>query len=273
MIKNINDIEKALKLEEGTLQKAYQSEEEVEVSIPELIVRTKDEHEQFIANIDLEKKERYDAGKEKGVKDVINASIDKYGIDLTDKAKTFDNFASALTEKLSKDLKIPVDKKNEELLADNEQLRANYSNLESEFNTFKTTIQQKEQKNSIDSKVISKLPTEGTVIRQDELKLIFENRFNPKLDESGKLLLHKDGEVLKNPTTLNPMTIDEVMPDFINPYLKKQEAGTGSGDSSTKKETSYDAFEKEMKDKGINPGSQEFQREINERTKAGTLKI
>lgn len=273
MIKNVSALEKMLKLEAGTLSQAIESTDEIEVTLPELIIRTSEEQATYETNLDTEKKERYDAGKEKGIKDAINEVAPKFGIDLTDKAKTVDNFAEAFKSKIVEETGKEPSQKIQELERDNEKLRTNYTDLEGQFNTFKTDVTQKETRSKIDSQILSAIPDNGLLINKDEVALIFKNRYNVDLTEGGNLEIKQNGEVLKNTTTLNPLGVNDVMGDFIKPYVKPVEGGAGGTDQAGTKKTGYDSFKEEMETKGHNEGSAEFSRELMQRQKDGTIEI
>lgn len=273
MIKNVTALEKMLKLEAGTLQQAIESQEEVEVSIPELVVRTKEEQSTYESNLDSERKAKYDDGVEVGEKRGVKSAMEKFGINLDEKAKTVDNFAEAFKAKIIEETGKEPSQKIQELQNDNEKLRTNYTALESDFNTFKQDVTLKQQAATIDKAVNEAIPDNNLLIGKDEISLIFKNRFDLNLNESGNLEIKKDGEVLKNTTTLNPLGVTDVMNDFIKPYVKVPEGGTGEGDKIGDKKSSYDSFVTEMGNKGIREGSAEFQREANQRQKDGTLEL
>ena len=127
MIKNIGDFEKILGFQNGELKAALASDEEVELSVPAIVVRTAEEHKKFMANVEEEKKQKYEAGKEKGIKDEINKYIESNGIvALEGKAKTFDNFAESLKVFYAAETGKPKAEMIQTLEKEKKQLQTNY---------------------------------------------------------------------------------------------------------------------------------------------------
>lgn len=269
----LTGIEQALKLETGSLKKAMEADTETKIELPQLVIRTSEEDETLKANYEKEKKERYDAGREKAEKDIINTGAEKYGITLDETKKTFDNFAEAFKEKVTAELGKPKDEQLEALKADKVKLQENLNTLQGEFDTFKQTTVQESRQRSIDMEIEKVIPTEGLTIDRNAVKILFKNDYEGDFNEDNKLVFKKNGEVLKDDKTLNPLTSEQVMQSFITPYVKKP-SGTGeTDDPPAGGKTGYDKFEEEMKKKGHNPGSEEFQREMGKRVKEGTLEV
>lgn len=96
-INNLNAIEKALHLEEGSLQKAIDSEDKIDIVIPELIIKPKKDYDEYIDNYG---KEKWDDGAETAEKRAVNKIAEKYKIELDDTRKTVENLVVAITEKI-----------------------------------------------------------------------------------------------------------------------------------------------------------------------------
>jgi hypothetical protein len=142
-----------LNLEAGSLQKGIESEDDISVELPDLVIRTKEQEAEFENNLDQQFKRKYDDGKEKGVKDLINENIEKFGITLDNEKKTFENFAKALEDKYKKEVGKPKDKKLEELETDNQALRQNLESVQSQFNEFKTETEHSKKNLKIDQEI------------------------------------------------------------------------------------------------------------------------
>jgi hypothetical protein len=275
MIKNLSDIEKMLNLEAGTLQKGIESKEEINIELPNLVIRTEEEENDFKKNLDLDLKRKYDEGKEKGVKDEINAHLDKFGLSLDQEKKTFENFAKALSAKLEADVKTPVDKKLEELKADKEKLQNNLQDVSSQFETFKAETTNRERNLKLDNEISSHIPTEGLNIPREDLQILFKNKYQFDFSEDGNInVLDQNGNVLKDEKTRNPVPVKNVIESFSENYMVKQ-PGTGGGDDGGKggAKSDYDSFRKEMLEKGLNEGGEEYQREFNKRVNEGTIEL
>ena len=67
MIENLTDLEKSLKLEEGSLQKAIDNEENVKIELPSLIIRTTADDDLRTSNLENEARGGgKSAGREQG---------------------------------------------------------------------------------------------------------------------------------------------------------------------------------------------------------------
>jgi len=275
-IKNLTNIEKMLNLEAGSLQKGIESEDDISVELPDLVIRTKEQEAEFENNLDQQFKRKYDDGKEKGVKDLINENIEQFGITLDNEKKTFENFAKALEDKYKKEVGKPKDKKLEELETDNEALRQNLESVQSQFNEFKTETEHSKKNLKIDQEIESAIPKEGLGIDREDFKILFKSKHQFDLDDNGKILVkNKDGDIFKDEKTRSPLEVNRVMESFSSPYLSKQK-GTGGQDDGLGTggaKTSYDKFAQEMEDKGHREGSEEFQREYNNRVSEGTMEL
>lgn len=274
-IENIQYIEQMLKLEEGTLQRAIESEDQVKVELPEVIIRTKQEEEVLKANHEKEKKERYDTALEVGEKRAVNSALEAFGLSLDDKAKTVTNFADVFKTKLEVDLKQPKDQRITELEGDNEKLRKNLSEVTNQFDQFKAEKEAEKEAATIDDNIISAIPDEGLIIPKANIHTLFKANYKGKIGENNSILWSNGtGEILKNETTLAPKTTNEIMNDFIKPYIKQPSGGAGEGDNVTKNGAgAYDDFVKEMSEKGVSEGSLDFQKEMQKRLKEKTLVV
>ncbi|MDX1351257.1 MAG: hypothetical protein R3279_13460 [Putridiphycobacter sp.] len=267
---NVNGIELAVSKDQ--LSESIESGE-LKIESENLVIKSKEDHEQFMDNIAKEKKTSYDDGAEVGEKRAVNKALEAYGLQMEEK-KTVENFSKLFKQHIVDDAKIEPSKKIEELQSDNEKLRTNYSELETQFSTFKTDVQKKETEAKINSVIMNAVPKEGTLISADEIGLIFKSRHNIEVDDNNNVIVKKDGEILKNETTRNPMSVADVMNDFITPYVKKPDGGKSEGDKgSGNKAGSYESFVQEMEQAGNAEGSMIFSKEMNKRIKDGTLRI
>lgn len=265
---SLSAIEKSLKLEEGSLSAAIENEEEVEVEIPELVIRTKEDNDSFIENT-------VNDAKTAGVEMAVKKARETHGLEF--EGKTLDNLLTSFGEKAVADKKEELGEPNakiEELKGDITKLQSNLAAKDQEITSLKSNMQQTQNEHTINQQLSEVIPDNLTISKGDAL-ILFKNKHDVSLGENNSLVIKKNGEQLKDPETLNPLSAKDVMTTFTNDFVKKPAGGGGGSDEpgGGGGDNQIDAFEKEMKDKGINPGSQAFTDEMNKRIKNGTLKI
>jgi hypothetical protein len=259
---NING--KEIEVEDAVLQTALEKKEAVTLTNDALVLRTKEEDEQYKVNLRSE-------AKNTGVEIAIKEWRDKLGLDF--QGKTMENFTEALKNKVLTDAKIEPEEKLKNTLKDMETLKQTIQSVQSEkekvvneFSSFKN--------NFVVQSELSKVLPQNTIIPQDDILTIVKNKFEFAVNE-GKIEVKQNGEVLKNPTTLDPLPVKDVIDKFFidNPtYLKPVAGGSGAGDSGAggSKQT-LDKFIGEMQEKGIALNSAQFNSEYEARVKAGLL--
>jgi hypothetical protein len=264
----LEKIEKDLKLEDGSLSSAIENEEEVDVEIPELVIKTKEDHESFVKNT-------ADDAKIAGVEMAVKDARTKLGLDF--EGKTIDNLLDAHGKKTLTDAKDELgepDTKIAELKKDNDLLRGNLTKKDEEIVSLKSNMETTQTQLEIDQKLNSVIPDNLNISNGDAL-ILFKNKHDVSLGDNKELVIRKDGEVLKNSENANPLSAKEVMTDFATPFVTKP-GGGGGGDDEPGGGGGTDAlgaFTKEMKEKGHDEGSQAFNMEMQKRIANGTLKI
>lgn len=255
-----------IEIDDNTLKEALEKQTQVELPKPQsLIIRTNEEEEAYKNNLRNE-------AKQTGVEITIKEYREKLGLSFD--GKNMDAFTEAYKKKILDDAKIEPDAKVKTLESDIEKLRTNIQTIQSEkekvesqFQTFKTGMQ-------IQSELGAIIPA-NTVIPKDDMLTIIKNKYDFKI-ENGKTVVVQNGEVLKNPTTLEPLAPKDAIDRFFmdNPTYINKSGGAGGGDSgSGGGKISLDKFIEEMKNKGIAPNSEAFNNEMNERIKAGTIEM
>ena len=260
---NVNGMEFTVKKED--YDKALE-DGELKLSNDDFVVKSKSDFETYTSNT---KKEGYNEGKVAGVEMAVKDVRDEYGLEF--EGKTVKNFAEAFKNKIEADSKVKPTEKIQELEADKKTLQTNFSNLQSEFDTFKQTVTREREQQKIDAMVYAEIPADNLSISRDDVALIFKNRFSAKKTDEG-IEWQKDGKTLKD-DNLNPKKLGAIMTDFVTPYLKSPDGGTGKKDEPGSKGGTYEAFVKEMKEHGVNEGSAKFQEEMNKRVREKTLSI
>lgn len=264
---DIEKIEETLRLEQGSLLAAIESEEEAAIELPALTIRTAEEEETYSNNIRSEAKT---AGVEMAIKGVRN----ELGLDF--QGKTMDNLLEAHKSKVLADAKAELgepDKKITELSTDLEKLRKNYSDLENKNSELQMTMVQKDNERKIDTAILGLMPSNMTLSKEDALTL-FKSKTEVELSEGGEIVYKRQGQQIKNPTTLEAVPGKSIIDEFVNPFLRKAEGGAGGNNNvGDPKAGTMDAFQKEMETKGLRAGSAEFNQELNKRISDGTLKV
>lgn len=266
MIKNISEIESALGLKSGELQQAFTDSEEKVIDISGFEIVKKDDYTTRISNI---RSEAANAAVEMAIKKARNDS----GLEF--QGKTMENLLGAYKNKVLAEANLNPDKRVTELEKDLGLMRTNYETATKQLEEVKTEFKQKENARNIDSLVVSKLSEKlpNPKIPMQDVVTIFKTKNKIQVNENGGIVFVDDkGEVRKNPSTLNPITIDEVLPDFVTPYASLPEGGGGGGDSPTQsKKGTFQSFLEEMDKAGIKENTTKFNEEMNNRIKNKTL--
>jgi len=260
-----------LEMDKEEVSKAIEAGE-LKIEKDDLVVYNKDDFESFKENF---AGEEYKKGKTAGTEMTIKSAREKYGVEF--EGKTIDNFAEAFKQKILTEAKAEPSKKIQELEQDNEKLRNNYSDLEGQFNTFKTDIQQKETQTKKDTTLMSFMPKEGMKVSSEIAILALKNKgVDVDFDENGNAFPVVNGQVVKHEKTLKPVSLENFIPEQITTLglIEKKSGGNGGKDEpGGGNESSYDKFVSEMEANGIDRGSQKFNEEMNKRISEKTLKI
>jgi hypothetical protein len=264
----IKQLESTLKLEEGTLSKAISSEEEVGIELPDLVVRTKEENE-------TREKELKDNLKIAGAEIAVKTYAKENGIEIEDKSigSLIKAVEANTTEKIKTELGKEPNERISELEGDLNSLRTKYEAKENEITELNNNIQNIKNQTQIDSLINGSIPDASKLsMDREHVSIIFNSKHTVELVDGKEVVKNSKGEVLKSDTE-KPLTVSEVMNgEFITPFLKSPEGGSGgSDDPGNHKQGTYEAFEKEMIDKGVNVGSEEFNNEMANRIRQKTL--
>lgn len=275
---NIGGVDVNVKKED--VSKAIEAGElkiETDLLIPksseDYIIYSKEEHETFKKNIsDEEYKKGKAAGNEMPIKEAIRAT----GIEF--EGKDLNKFFDVFKDKVLSDAKLEPNKKIDELKGDNDKLKQNYTNLETEFNQYKLNVEQEKLQFKKDNDLLSFIPDIGLKVSKDIALLALKSKGNIGLDytEEGKFALQENGQVIKDEKTRDPIEPK----GFITEKLKSmglfevQTGGKGGTDQTNGSvATDYDKFVKEMEAKGHSEGSEQFNIELNLRQKNKTISV
>lgn len=251
------------------------------------VVYTKDEFETFksnFANTEY-KKGRVDsaemlikAAKNHGNLDFEGKIVKTEAGDNVDFEKTAEQFWSKANPLIEDRLKLEPNEQIKTLKSDLEAVRTNYGNLESEFNTYKSNISEKETRSKKDGLLKSYLPNEGLKIDSDITLMALKTKAGIDIDydEQGKEFITVNGQMVKDEKLHQPVEPKSFIEQKLTALdlVKKPGGGTGEGDNlGAAKEGSYDDFVKRMKAQNIEEGSQEFAEKLNAELSAGTVKM
>jgi hypothetical protein len=161
-------------------------------------------------------------------------------------------------------------KKIEDLKAANLALKQDKENAVKDVESkFKSQFLSKEKLD-----LISKVPFDFSDVKAEELnnkrqktwnilESVFDKEFKLDYDDKQRLVVLKNGEVIKNPATLDPKPVSDVMVELAKDYnlkLSSPEKGGQGGSSSSQSGTTfadYEAFESYCKGRQISPTSSE----------------
>jgi hypothetical protein len=264
-IENIEEIEGALGLEKGKLSEMITSEDAHSVDLSTRVFYAKEDDEARLSNI---KKDAASASIEVAIK---NARAE-HGLEF--QGKTMENLLAAFGAKKELESKIEPEEKYKTLKSDFEKLQTNFANQGTEFETFKSTVTQKESENKMNGEIKKSIPSNDKLnISQDQALVLFKNQFTVGTDDQGRTVVSdQSGQVMKNTTTLDPLSLGEIMQTFIKPFAKEATGGAGGSDETgVAKAGSFEAFQAEMEKKNI--GGEALNIELNKRIKDGTLKM
>jgi len=270
-IKNLNELEKFVVLEDGkTLTDLLTAEEEVEIKLnDDLVVRTKEAQETLETNI---KNESFGKGETTGRELVLKEMKATLNLEFEGR-KDPSNFINAFKAHVLKEAAIEPSAKIDELTKDVTSLQIQLTESQSSFKTLQEQGQIKDQQLSIDTMILDQLPgKEKTGLSKADMLTIFKTRNERELVD-GKLVFKKNGEVLKDDIK-NPLGVEAVVKTFSQEFIKKENGGGDGGDEpGNPQQGSLEAFQKEMKENGMNAGSLEFNRELQKRVANKTLTI
>lgn len=262
-IENLSVIEQTLQLPEGTLLQAIESTEVVKVELPELEVFKKEDYNARIENLK-------NTFQKQGQDFLVKEAKQKFGLDF--EGKSIDTFAEKLKAKALEEAKVEPNEKVKELQNDLEKLRKNLEEKDNLIIQKETEFKQKEKKRFIKETLLSKINVETSIPKEDVLTILQSKH---EIDiENDTIVFKQNGEILKNSTTLNPKTIDEVYAEFLPNYAKQPTGGKGEkNETGHKKANSLEMFNEEMENKGIALNSEIYNKEMLQRLSNKTLTI
>lgn len=191
--------------------------------------------------------------------------------------KTSQEIIGKIKPEIESKLSVEPSKRIQELEGDLGKLRENYSALENDFTTYKSSIAERETRSKKDNVLSSFIPKTGLKVSGDITLLALKNQADIDVDflEDGKPVITEAGNVVKDQKTLQPIDPAVFITEKLTKLdlIQKPSGGTGEEDGIDGKASGYDKFVKEMEAADISEGSQKFSIEMNKRIKEGSLKV
>lgn len=268
MLKNQKEIEEKLGLEEGQLSEFINSEEEKEIDLEKVVIEPKDKYEEKIGNI---KKQSAEMAKEVTIKKI------KKEFSLEFEGKTEENLIEAFKardEKIKDEVIKDPEQRYTDLKKDFGLLQDKLKTTETEFSTFKTSVDTDKTVNEIKNSFMNSIEGKTTVGKSTIFVEAKEKGYSFEKVEGEIVVKDPKGEIVKN-DALSPLPLKDWVSEFSKPYLVK-EAGGGSGEGDDNgegnaKAGTLEAFEKEAAKAGWDATKKNT--EMQARIKAGTLKV
>ncbi len=257
-------IEKAVRLESGTLQAAIDNtdDEAVTIELQELVIKTSAEAEEFENN---NRSNFHLAGAEILVKNAKK----EWGVE--SEGKGMKNFLTSFKKNILDEANIAPTQKIDDLQKDNDLLRTQSAGFQTDLVNLQKEGKQKDEQRGIDNKILTAI-TGDTIISKEQIATLFKSEHQIGFSEDGNLEISKGGEVLKNDQR-SPLGIADVMTGFLPTYQKKVQGGNGGGNDpgNGNNLTGMDAFNAEMEKKSITLGSEAYNVEMGKRIMSKTL--
>ena len=244
-----------LGVEVSALEAKIKSEEEETLEVPVLF--TEDDKNTYGEN-------RFKEGKKAATEIAVKDLKVKHGLEFD--GKSLDGALEAYANKMLADAKIAPDEKVRKLTEENGRLKTDLQKaLENETN-IKSDYEGKLFHVGVRSQVLTQIP-DNTLIPKEDLLDLFMNRHRV-VKEDGSTIIYKGEQALKD-NIQNPIPLKDVVAQFSEPYLKK--AGMGGGDNGGGAggtfKTISDVYA-HLTEKGIAPMSEEGLKAVAEAKKA-----
>lgn len=266
-----------LEVSDEVIAKAIEEKTSVTVETPDLVVRTTTEEESFVSNLkNGVQGTAYELARKELFKE-MDLDFEGTGAHKSiDKSKEFlkSHIAKAKEQALL-DAKIEPEKKVAELQKDLETLKGTITTLTTEKESISKQFHSYKSESVINNTLLSVIP-ENVSLPKDDMLLILKNRMSFQLDETNRInVLGQDGQVMKNPTTLDPLDAKAVVTDFFNQnptYLKGAGGGGGGSDEpGADGKMTIEQFIAKKEKEGILSGSEAFNTELQSLMKDGKI--
>jgi hypothetical protein len=208
------------KIKEEDLTAAITNEAEVDLAIPEgLTTLTTQDLESRDTNV---KNEGIKVGKEIGVKEVRKAAGLEEGAPKDPK-----DLAEAIMSKAVKDAKIAPDEKVTQLTEQVNLLKKQVGEKDAEIDLAKQSASQA----SLDAKILTNFPKNRlSTLTDSEYLTLIKSTVSVK-DVDGKLVVEKDGVILRDPTKQDPLPLDKAIGTIFSDrkWIEEEKPAGGGG--------------------------------------------
>jgi hypothetical protein len=245
------------------LIEAVKAEEEVSLDVPTLYKNqgiTEDQKNLFGQN-------RFEEGKNAMSEIKAKEFKAKYGIEL--EGKNLDSVVEKIIETKVQENSGDPDKRVNILTQEKEALQGNIITLQDQLRTKESEFQNKLFNLGVREQIKAIIPSEGMKIGNNDLTTLFLTSHRVTKDESGRTVIQKGDEVLKDQATLEPLPLKSVVNTFIDQGQYKIKNGMGgddlgSGGSNIPKFKNAGEFMTWAKANNMQPMSQEAQKILSE---------
>lgn len=244
-----------LGVEVSDLEAKLKSEKEETLEVPTLF--TEDEKNAFGEN-------RFKEGKKAATEIAVKDLKVKHGLEF--EGKSLDSALEAYAAKAIADAKIAPDEKVKKLTEENGRLKTDLQKALDNEGNIKSEYEQKLFQVGIRNEVITHIP-DNTLIPKEDLIELFMTRHRVAREDNS-VIVYKGDQAMKDKVQ-NPIPLKDVVTQFAEPYLKKGGMGGGNngGGAGGSFNTISDVYA-DLKTKGIEPLSQEGLKAVADAKKA-----
>jgi hypothetical protein len=239
--KQITELAKRAGIKSEDLLKVYKSEKEEDLKL--------ETEGEFITHAELEEikekkgAESYKEGKKAGEEMVIKEIRTDEKLEF--EGKTKENLVKALKDKVMKESGTKPAERITELENDNKKLKDLVTETEAKLQTETEKFNSKLEDIEIESFVKSKLPDKlENGLTREELHILYRAKKTLAKTETGISLIDPATKQVIKDKKLNPISVDDDIKTFLEPFGKPAEPGRGAGDDKTKHKTNIESFTK-----------------------------
>jgi ribosomal protein L11 len=254
----ISKIAGVLKVDVSDFEAKLKSEKEETLEVPVLI--TEDEKKIFGDN-------RFNEGKKAASEILVKDLKVKHGLDF--EGKSVDALLDHFAEKKIAEAKVAPDEQVKALKGEKKTLQDQIAALAGEKESIQKTYNDKLFQVEMKSQVLSSIP-ENTIIPREDLVDLFFNRHRVTKENDSTIIYKGDQKLQDN--VLNPVPLKDAVKQFSESYIKKDGMGGGDGGGGgsavPKFKTASQAYQY-LKSKNIEPMSEEGLKLLNDNKEAG----
>jgi hypothetical protein len=256
---------KSFEIADDKLKEAIEKQTEIAVD-DKVVIRTEDEDTAFQNNLKT-------AERTAALEIAVKKTRETLGLNF--EGKTIEKLVDAVKAKTLEEANIEPNEKLKTLQNDIQTLKGTIQTLSTEKeNAFSQLKQFKTE--TIVSNTLSSLIPKNVILPKSDMEIIIKNKFGFDVDESGNIVVKQGNDILKNPTTLDPLAPKDVISKFFeeNPtYLKGAGGGSGDGDSGNSGGVmTLEKYVENAQKEGKQINSVEFSREVEQAMKDGKIK-